>query len=35
LHRELALGMLAAAGFTQVDIRNVDGDTFNAYVARS
>lgn len=29
--RELALEMLAAAGFTQVDIRNVEGDVFNAY----
>lgn len=33
--RELALEMLAAADFTQVDIRNVEGDIFNAYyVAR-
>jgi len=33
--RELALEMLAAADFTQVDTRNVEGDIFNAYyVAR-
>lgn len=29
--RELALEMLAAAGFTQVEVRNIDGDIFNAY----
>lgn len=29
--RELELEMLAAAGFTQVDVRNIDGDIFNAY----
>ena len=29
--RELALEMLRTAGFTQVDIRNVEGDIFNAY----
>lgn len=29
--RELALKMLAAAGFSHVDIRNVEGDIFNAY----
>ena len=29
--RELAVEMLAAAGFTQVDIRSVEGDIFNAY----
>lgn len=29
--RELALEMLASAGFTRVDIRNVEGDIFNAY----
>jgi len=29
--RELALEMLAAAGFTQVDVRTVEGDIFNAY----
>ena len=29
--RELALEMLAAAGFTRVDLRNVEGDIFNAY----
>ncbi|MHB8631583.1 MAG: class I SAM-dependent methyltransferase [Candidatus Limnocylindria bacterium] len=33
--RELALEMLAAAGFTKVDVRTVEGDIFNAYyVAR-
>jgi SAM-dependent methyltransferase len=29
--RELALEMLAAAGFAQVDVRTVEGDIFNAY----
>ena len=29
--RELALKMLAAAGFSHVDIRNIEGDIFNAY----
>ena len=29
--RELAVEMLRTAGFTQVDIRNVEGDIFNAY----
>lgn len=29
--RELALEMLAAAGFTRVDVRNVEGDIVNAY----
>ena len=29
--REVALEMLAAAGFSQVDVRSVEGDIFNAY----